>query len=76
MLLGQMSSSGLDKKVSDEPGASCCGKRKQELREYWGASLVAQRLRIRLPVHGTRVRDQVREDPTCRGATKPVHHDY
>ena len=41
-----------------------------------GASLVAQWLRIRLPVQGTRVRALVREDPTCRGATKPMCHDY
>ncbi|KAJ8791388.1 hypothetical protein J1605_004335 [Eschrichtius robustus] len=40
------------------------------------ASLVAQCLRIRLPMQGTRVRALVREDPTCRGATKPVHHSY
>ena len=39
-------------------------------------SLVAQWLRIRLPMQGTRVRALVREDPTCRGATKPVHHNY
>ena len=41
-----------------------------------GSSLVAQWLRIRLPAQGTRVRALVREDPTCRGATKPVHHNY
>ena len=41
-----------------------------------GASLVAQWLRIRLPMQGTRVRALVREDPTCRGATKPVRHNY
>ena len=41
-----------------------------------GASLVAQWLRIRLPMQGTRVRPLVREDPTCRGATNPVHHNY
>ena len=41
-----------------------------------GASLVAQWLRICLPMQGTRVRALVREDPTCRGATKPVRHDY
>ena len=35
-------------------------------------SLVAQWLRIRLPMQGTQVRALVREDPTCRGATKPV----
>ena len=43
--------------------------------KYW-ASLVAQWLRIRLPVQGTWVRALVREDPTCRRATKPVRHDY
>ena len=41
-----------------------------------GASLVAQWLRIRLPVQGTRVQALVREDPTGRGATKPVCHNY
>ncbi|KAJ8782860.1 hypothetical protein J1605_009468 [Eschrichtius robustus] len=39
-------------------------------------SLVAQWLRIRLPMQGTRVRALVWEDPTCRGATKPVCHNY
>ena len=39
-------------------------------------SLVAQWLRIRLPMQGTRVQALVREDPTCRGATKPVRHNY
>ena len=34
------------------------------------ASLVAQWLRVCLPMQGTRVRSLVREDPTCRGATK------
>ena len=41
-----------------------------------GTSLVVQWLRIRLPKQGTRVRALVQEDPTCRGATKPVHHNY
>ena len=41
-----------------------------------GASLVAQWLGIRLPMQGTRVRALVREDPTCRGATRPVRHNY
>ena len=40
------------------------------------ASLVAQWLRIRLPMQGTRVRALVQEDPTCHGATKPVRHNY
>ena len=36
------------------------------------ASLVAQWLRIRLPMQGTRVRALVWEDPTCRGAAGPL----
>ena len=40
-----------------------------------GTSL-AQWLRIRLPVQGTRVQPLVQEDPTCPGATKPVCHKY
>ena len=51
-------------------------------RESWSLSLILspgsimQWLRIRLPVQATRVRSLVREDPTCRGATKPVRHNY
>ena len=41
-----------------------------------GTSLVAQWLRIHLPMQGTQVRALVREDPTCRGATRPVCHNY
>ena len=41
-----------------------------------GASLMAQWLRIRLPMQGTRVWALVREDPTCRRATKPMRHNY
>ena len=37
-----------------------------------GASLVAQWLRVHLPMQGTRVRAPVREDPTCRGAAGPA----
>ena len=40
------------------------------------ASLVVQWLRICLPMQGTRVRALVWEDPTCRGATRPVSHSY
>ena len=40
------------------------------------ASLVAQWLRICLPMQGTRVQALVWEDPTCRGATGPVSHNY
>ena len=39
-------------------------------------SLVAQWLRIRLPMQGTQVQALVWEDPTCRRATKPVPHNY
>ena len=39
------------------------------------ASLVAQWLRVCLPVQGTRVRALVWEDPTCRGAAEPVSHN-
>ena len=41
-----------------------------------GTSLVAQWLRIRLPMQGTQVRALVQEAPTCHRATKPVHHNY
>ncbi|KAJ8790595.1 hypothetical protein J1605_004568 [Eschrichtius robustus] len=41
-----------------------------------GTCLVVQWLRIRLPMQGTQVRALVRGDPTCRGATKPVRHNY
>ena len=41
-----------------------------------GASLVAQWLRICLPMQGTWVWALVREDPTCRGATKLMCHNY
>ena len=45
--------------------------------ELWpGTSLVVQWLQIRLPTQGTRVRALVQEDTMCRGATKPVHHNY
>ena len=40
------------------------------------ASLVVQRLRVCLPMQGTRVRALVWEDPTCRGASGPVSHNY
>ncbi|XP_049559967.1 60S ribosome subunit biogenesis protein NIP7 homolog isoform X1 [Orcinus orca] len=41
-----------------------------------GTFLVVQWLRIQLPMQGTRVRALVREDPTCRRATKPMHNNY
>ena len=45
-------------------------------REVLRASLVAQWLRIQLPMQGTQVRALVWEDPTCCRATKPVTHNY
>ena len=54
------------------------GKRTQKtsLNTWERASLVAQWLRIHLPMQGTWVRALAQEDPTCRGATKPVRHNY
>ena len=40
------------------------------------ASPVAQWLRICLPMQGTWVQALVREDPTCRGATRSLCHSY
>ena len=51
-------------------------KIKSPFKNYLRASLVAQWLRICLPMQGTRVRALVREDPTCRRVTKPVCHNY
>ena len=47
-----------------------------KIKQHVWASLVAQWLRICLPMQGTRVRAVVWEDPTCRGAAGPVSHDY
>ncbi|KAJ8781165.1 hypothetical protein J1605_011149 [Eschrichtius robustus] len=46
-----------------------------EIRDY-RTSPVVQWLRFRLPMQGTWVQALVREDPTCRGATKPMRHNY
>ena len=53
-----------------------CQKQDQYTKLNCRASLVAQWLRICLPIQGTRVRALVWEDPTCRGATRPVSHNY
>ena len=47
-----------------------------KIRKNYRASLVAQWLRICLPMQGTRVRALVWEDPTCHRATRPVSHNY
>ena len=46
------------------------------LKLCYRTSLVAQWLRIHLPMQGTRVQALVWEDPTCHGATKPTCHNY
>ena len=53
-----------------------CPSTNEWIKKMWqGASLVAQWLRICLAMQETRVRALVWEDPTCRGATKPVSHN-
>ena len=49
---------------------------KNVLIQKFRASLVAQWLRICLPMQGTWARALVWEDPTCRGATRPVSRNY
>ena len=51
-------------------------RKKRMFKIHSRASLVAQWLRIHLPMQRTQVRALVWEDPTCRGATKPVRHNY
>ena len=51
-------------------------KKKKAGEVVVGASLVAQWLRVCLPMRGTRVRALVWEDPACRGAAGPVSHNY
>ena len=46
------------------------------IKKTTGTSLVAQWLRLWLPMQGTWLRALVQEDPECRGATKPVRHNY
>ena len=47
-----------------------------KIKKSYRASLVAQWLRICLPMQGTRVWALVREDPTCHRAAGPMRHDY
>ena len=51
-------------------------KLQENSKRQFRASLVVQWLRICLLMQGTRVRALVWEDPTCRGATRPVSHNY
>ena len=50
--------------------------RSPPLNLLFQTSLVVQWLRIPLPTQGTQVWALVWEDLTCRGATKPVYHNY
>ena len=47
-----------------------------KLMSFLKVSRVVQLLRSHLPMHGTRVRALVQEDPTCCGATKPLCLNY
>ena len=58
------------------PGSGVPDLSKFYVKNYARASLVVQWLRIRLPVQGTWVRSLVWEGPACRGAPKPVCHNY
>ena len=71
-----LSSTGRSQQIMKKPEKSR-GRNITLLSRYTGigASLVAQWLRICLPMQGTWVRALVWEDPTCRGATKPVRHN-
>ena len=51
-------------------------EKKDNQKKQTGASLVVQWLRIRLSVQGTWVPALVWENSTCRGATKPMRHNY
>ena len=51
-------------------------KLNNEFKTGSGTSLVAQLLRIRLPMQGTQIQALFQEDPTRHGATKPTNHNY
>ena len=63
--------------IALNPGSIICEKPLVSyIKTNLGTSLVAQWLRIPLPMQGMRVRALVQEDPTCHGATKPLRHNY
>ena len=70
----RLSSAGKPPKVPSCCNCPVAAKMNQNLKSW--TSLVAQWLRIRLPMQGTWVWSLVREDPSCRGATKPMCHNY
>ena len=66
----------LTKSVTMLRSASTDPSEKKIEKWHCRASMAAQWLRIHLSVQGTQVQALVREDPTCRRATKPVCHKY
>ena len=63
-------------------GLVCCshwGRKESDVTEQlnsnntW-ASLVAQWLRIHLPMRETWIPSTLQEDPTCLGTAEPTHH--
>ena len=81
LLPGDLGGLPSDMEKTEEDIGNCplsltCGSFKKKKKKQPGASLVAQWLTICLPVQGTLVRALVWKDPTCRGATRPVSHNY
>ena len=46
------------------------------LKKVWGGFLMAQWLRIHLPMQETQVQSLIWEEPPCCGATESMHHNY
>ena len=67
---------GLISKYTNSSYSSISKRQTTQSKNGQRASLVVQWLRICLPMQGTRVQALVWEDPTCRGATGPVSHNY
>ena len=66
-----------DSKTANRKKAAFKRKYQESYLNYrFRASLVAQWLRICLPMQGMRVRALVWEDPTYHGATGPVSHNH
>ena len=62
-------------KISECTGKSVICRHLACSKKVSGTSLVAQWLRICLPVQGIQVQFFVQEDPTCCRATKPVYYN-
>ena len=63
-------------RILEKQSRLCSAPEQFKNHRNYRAPLVAQWLRISLPMQGTRVRALVREEPTCCGATNPVRHNY